>query len=69
MWLESAEDDILHEFVSMDGRTDGSVIFPQLQDSFLWKTNKKGFSLFCWSFSCLQDLVAVLGQDVNFGVF
>ena len=53
----------------MAGGTDGSVIFPQLQDSFLWETDQQGFSPFFWSFSCLQDLVAVLGQDVNYGVF
>ena len=51
----------------MADKADGSVVLAQLQVAFLWECNNKGLSQCGWSFSCLPNLVADCGHDVNHG--
>ena len=47
----------------------GSVVLAQLQVAFLWESDNYGLSLCGRPFSCLPNLVADCGQDVNHGFF
>ena len=59
LWLESAKDDLQHDFAWLDDNDDGSIVLGQLQVSrFIWDSDNQRFSAIGWGFFCLQDLVA-----------
>ena len=51
----------------MADKADGSVVQAQLQVAFLWECDNWGLSPRGRPFSCLLNLVADCGQDVNHG--
>ena len=51
----------------MADKADGSVVLAQLKVAFLWECDNEGLSPCGWPFSCLPNLVADFGQDINHG--
>ena len=51
----------------MADKVDGSVVLAQLQVAFLWECDNKRLCPCGRPFSCLSNLVADCGQDVNHG--
>ena len=51
----------------MADKADGSVVLAQLQVAFHWECDNLGLSPCSWPFSCLPNLVADCGLDVNHG--
>ena len=51
----------------MADEADGSVVLAQLQVAFLWECDNQESNPRGRPFSCLPNLVADCGQDVNHG--